>query len=107
MDLQAASTWLERSHVGFSEIHKFAESCRLASLEQGHESAALVLLAERAANFAERYEGVAVCGQQVAEFLVEMRREAIAMRDARTESDAKFVEALNLVAARLANNLYV
>jgi hypothetical protein len=107
MDLQLASVWLEREHVGFSDIHQFANLCRNASLTGTREAAALVLLAERAASFNERYEGIAVTNELVTEFLTEIRRETIALKQASADSDAKFIEALNLFAAQLAPMLFV
>jgi hypothetical protein len=107
MDLQAASVWLERSHVGFSEIHQFAELCRTAALNGVRDSAALILLAERAAAFTDRHEGIAVSNDVVTDFLEEIRTETAALRDASAQSDERFVQALNVFASRLASNVFV
>ena len=107
MQLDLASAWLKREHVGFSEIHQFAAQCRDGARDARRESAALVLLAERAAAFSERHEGVAVSTDVVDEFLSEMRRETQVMLDASMGSDEAFLSALNAVATRLAPNLVV
>ncbi|WP_207004614.1 hypothetical protein [Trinickia mobilis] len=107
MNLQLASAWLERTHVGFSDIHQFASQCRDAAAASGRESAALVLLAERAAAFTERHEGVAVSTGVVDEFLAELRQDASALKGASGASDAAFLEALNAFAAKLAPAMVV
>jgi hypothetical protein len=107
MNLQLASVWLEREHVGFADIHQFASQCRDAAQSATRESAALVLLAERAAAFTERYEGVAVSTEVVDEFLAEMRKETRLLKEASAASDAGFLDALNAFAARLAPSLVV
>ena len=107
MNLQLASVWLGRSHVGFSDIHQFATQCRDAAAAAGRESAALVLLAEQAAAFSERHEGVAVSAEVMDEFLAELRKDTKALKDASTASDASFLEALNAFATRLAPTIVV
>lgn len=107
MDLQLASVWLERSHAGFSDIHQFASQCRDAAAASGRESVALVLLAERANAFSERHEGIAVSAGQVDEFLAELRHDTRALRDASEASNAAFLEALNVFAAKLAPAMVV
>ena len=107
MNLQLASVWLERPHVGFSDIHQFASQCRDAAAVSGRESAALVLLAERAAAFSERHEGVAVSAGVVDEFLAELRKDTKVLKEASVASDAGFLEALNAFAAKLAPTIVV
>jgi len=107
MDLQLASVWLERPHVGFSDIHQFATQCRDAAAASGRESAALVLLAERAAAFSERHEGVALSTEVVDEFLAGLRQDTRALKEASAASDAAFLEALNRFAARLAPTIVI
>ena len=107
MKLELASAWLKREHVGFSDIHQFAIQCRDGVRDAGRESAALVLLAERAAAFTERHEGVAVSTDVVDEFLSEMRRETQLLLDASKNSDEAFFSALNAFATRLAPKLVV
>ena len=107
MDLQLASVWLERPHVGFSDIHQFATQCRDAAAASGRESAALVLLAERAAAFSERHEGVALSTEVVDEFLAGLRQDTRALKESSAGSDAAFLEALNRFAARLAPTIVV
>jgi len=107
MDLQLASVWLERPHVGFSDIHQFATQCRDAAAASGRESAALVLLAERAAAFSERHEGVAISTEVVDEFLAGLRQDTKALKESSAASDAAFLEALNRFAARLAPTIVV
>jgi hypothetical protein len=107
MNLQLASVWLEREHVGFADIHQFASQCRDAAQSASRESAALVLLAERAAAFSERHEGVAVFTDVVNAFLREIRQETAALKQASDVSDADFLNALNNFAARLAPSLVV
>jgi hypothetical protein len=107
MNLQLASVWLERPHVGFSDIHRFATQCRDAAAVSGRESAALVLLAERAAAFSERHEGVAVSSEVMDEFLAELRQDTRALREASAASDAGFLEALNTFATKLAATIVV
>ncbi|MFW2273393.1 hypothetical protein [Burkholderia orbicola] len=107
MNLQIASAWLERAHVGFSDIHQFALQCRDAATAAGRESAALALLAERAAAFTERYEGIAIPVSVVDEFLGKMRLEVKVLKDASGVSDAALLEALNAFAAKLAPTIFV
>jgi len=107
MDLQLASVWLERPHVGFSDIHQFATQCRDAAAASGRESAALVLLAERAAAFSDRHEGVAISTDVVDEFLAGLRQDTKALKESSAASDAAFLEALNRFAARLAPTIVV
>src|ERR1700744_2357879 len=107
MDLQLASVWLERPHVGFSDIPQFATQCRDAAAASGRESAALVLLAERAAAFSERHEGVALSTEVVDEFLAGLRQDTRALKESSAGSDAAFLEALNRFAARLAPTIVV
>ncbi|MFM0200654.1 hypothetical protein PQR53_12355 [Paraburkholderia fungorum] len=107
MNLQLASGWLERPHVGFSDIHQFATQCRDAAAVSGRESAALVLLAERAAAFSERHEGVAVSAEVMDDFLAELRKDTKALKDASVASDAAFLEALNAFATQLAPSIVV
>ncbi|WP_233838434.1 hypothetical protein [Paraburkholderia sp. ZP32-5] len=107
MDLQLASVWLERPHVGFSDIHQFATQCRDAAAASGRESAALVLLAERAAAFSERHEGVALSTEVVDEFLAGLRQDTRALKESSAASDAAFLEALNRFAAKLAPAIVV
>jgi hypothetical protein len=107
MNLQLASVWLERSHVGFSDIRHFASQCRDAAAASGRESAALVLLAERANAFSERHEGVAVSTGLVDEFLAELRNDTKALKEASEASDAAFLEALNAFAAKVAPAMVV
>jgi hypothetical protein len=107
MNLQLASVWLERPHVGFSDIQQFATQCRDAAAASGRESAALVLLAERAAAFSERHEGVAMSTEVVDEFLAGLRQDTKALKESSAASDAAFLEALNRFAARLAPAIVV
>jgi hypothetical protein len=107
MKLELAGAWLKREHVGFSGIHQFAVQCREGARDTGRESAALVLLAERAAAFSERHEGVAVSTDVVDEFLSDLRRETQLLLDASTDSDESLLSALNAFATRLAPNLVV
>jgi hypothetical protein len=107
MNLQLASAWLDRDILGFSDIHQFAAQCRDAAGTPSRESAAMILLAQFAATFAERQEGVAVSSDVVREFVVELHRDAVQLREASAASDAQFVEALNQFAARLAKDLYM
>jgi hypothetical protein len=105
MNLQLASAWLEREHVGFSDIQRFATQCRDGARNAGRESAALVLLGERAAAFSERYEGVAVSTDVVDEFLADLRKETHMLLTARQSSDDGFLSALNAFATRIAPDL--
>jgi hypothetical protein len=107
MDLQFASAWLDREIAGFAEIHEFAAQCRDAARSVSRESAALVLLAQAAATFAERQEGVAVNGDVIRDFLVQLNRDAVELRDASCVSDSRFIEALNRLAGRSAKDLCV
>ncbi|NPT34957.1 hypothetical protein [Paraburkholderia xenovorans] len=107
MNLQQASIWLDRPHVGFSDIHQFSAQCREAATASGRESTALVLLAQKATAFCERYEGMAVSSSIMDEFLTELREGAKALSDASAASDAAFLEALNAFASKLATTIVV
>lgn len=105
MNLQLAGAWLEREHVGFSDIQRFATQCRDGARSAGRESAALVLLGERAASFSERYEGVAVSTDIVDSFLADLRKETHVLLDASKSGDDSFLFALNAFATRMAPDL--
>ncbi|MFM0738020.1 hypothetical protein PQQ51_12315 [Paraburkholderia xenovorans] len=107
MNLHIASAWLERLHAGFSDLHQFAVQLRDAASASGRESAALALLAERAAVFCERHEGAAVSTSVVDEFIAELREDALKLKSASEASDAAFLEALNAFAGRLAPTMVV
>jgi uncharacterized hydantoinase/oxoprolinase family protein len=107
MQLELANAWLKRNHVGFSDIHQLVVKCRDGARDAGRESVALVLLAERAAAFSDRHEGVAVSADVVDEFLSEMRRETQFLLKASKSSDEMFLSALSAFAARLAPTLAV
>ncbi|CAM2178707.1 TPA: hypothetical protein ACT5CR_002280 [Burkholderia cenocepacia] len=107
MNLGIANTWLEREHVGFSDIHEFASRCRDAAVVAGRESAALVLLAESATAFTERYEGIAISVGTVDEFLGKIRMEAKVLKEASKISDAALLKALNDFSAKLAPTIFV
>ena len=107
MNLQLASIWLDRAHVGFSDIHQFSAQCREAGTVAGRESAALVLLAQSAAAFSERHEGMAVSSSVMDEFLAELRKSTRALNEASAASDVDFLEALNAFAAKLATTIVV
>ena len=107
MNLQLAGAWLDRQHAGFSDIRQFIAQCREASAQGSRESAAMVLLAERASAFCERYEGVAVATEIVDQFLARMRDDAHALSDACRTSDASFLASINALAARAAEDLAV
>jgi hypothetical protein len=107
MNLQLAGAWLDRQHAGFSDIRQFISQCREASALGSRESAAMVLLAERAIAFCERYEGVAVATEIVDRFLAQMREDAHALSEACSGSDASFLASINALAARTAEDLAV
>jgi hypothetical protein len=107
MNLQLAGAWLDRQHAGFSDIRQFISQCREASALGSRESAAMVLLAERAIAFCERYEGVAVATEIVDRFLAQMREDAHALSEACSGSDAGFLASINALAARAAEDLAV
>jgi hypothetical protein len=107
MNLSIANAWLAQDMVGFSDIHRFAERCRDASSSGGHEAAALVLLAQAAATFAERQEGIAVDQATVRTFLVNLRADVQRLSDASEESDAALLAALNHFAAGISQALVV
>ncbi|HHL4081014.1 MULTISPECIES: hypothetical protein [unclassified Burkholderia] len=107
MNLSIANAWLAQDMVGFSDIHRFAERCRDASSSGGHEAAALVLLAQAAATFAERQEGIAVDQATVRTFLVNLRADVQRLSDASGESDAALLAALNHFAAGISQVLVV
>ncbi|MCA8023669.1 hypothetical protein [Burkholderia metallica] len=107
MSLKIANAWLEREHVGFSDIHEFASQCRDAAVVAGRESAALVLLAESATVFTERYEGIAISVGTVDEFLSEIRLEAKVLKEASGVSDTALLEALNAFSVKLAPTIFV
>jgi hypothetical protein len=105
MNLNDARTWLERKHAGFSDIRKFAEQCREASAKNSRESAAMLLLAERASAFCERYEEVALATEVVDHFLARMRNDVHALSDALAQSGERFLAAINMLAAEAAREL--
>jgi len=107
MNLQLASVWLERQHAGFSDLHHFATQLRDAAAASGRESAALLLLAERAAAFCERHEGAAVSTSVVDEFIAELRKDTLTLKHASEASDTAFLEALNAFATGLAPTMVV
>ena len=107
MNLLAATQWLAQDIAGFSDIHRFAAQCRDASVPQGRDSTALILLAQGAATFAERQEGVAVSNQTVREFLADLHARAQQLSDASGESDTALLTALNRFAAQLSADLFV
>ncbi|WP_412529666.1 hypothetical protein [Burkholderia lata] len=107
MNLMDATQWLAQDIVGFSDIHRFATRCRDAAAPHGRESAALVLLAQAAATFAERQEGVAVCTETVQAFLAELREHARRLSEASGGSDDALLAALNGFAAQVSKELVV
>jgi hypothetical protein len=107
MNLSIANAWLTQDMVGFSDIHRFAERCRDASSSGEHEAAALILVAQAAATFAERQEGTAVDQLTVRTFLMNLRADVQRLCDARADSDAAFLAALNRFAALLSKELFV
>src|SRR5579859_3076528 len=107
MNLSMANAWLARNMVGFSDIHRFAEQCRDASSSCGREAAALILLAQAAATFAERQEGIAVDQATVRAFLDNLRAAVQRLSDASEQSDAALLAALNHFAAGVSQELFV
>lgn len=107
MNLSIANVWLAQDMVGFSDIRRFAERCRDASSSGGHEAAALVLLAQAAATFAERHEGIAVDRATVRTFLGNLRADVQRLSDASGESDAALLAELNHFAAGISQELFV
>jgi hypothetical protein len=107
MNLLAATQWLAQDIAGFPDIHRFAAQCRDASAPHGRESAALILLVQAAATFAERQEGVAVSTETVRAFLVDLHAEAQQLSDASGKSDSALLSALNRFAARMSRELFV
>jgi hypothetical protein len=107
MNLQLASVWLERRHAGFSDLHHFATQLRDAVATSGRESAALLLLAERAAAFCERHEGAAISTSVVDEFIADLRKDTLTLKSACDVSDAAFLDALNVFATGLAPSVVV
>jgi hypothetical protein len=105
MNLNDVRTWLEREHAGFSDIRRLAEQCREASARPSRESAAMLLLAERASAFCERYEEVALATEVVDQFLVRMRNDVHALSDALDQSGERFLGAINMLAAEAAKEL--
>jgi hypothetical protein len=107
MNLQLVNVWTKRPHVGFSDLWELAAQCRDGACASGRESAALVLLAEKAGAFGERYEGTAVSTEVVDEFLAKLRQEARVLQEASQSSDAAYLDALNSFAAKSAQELLV
>jgi hypothetical protein len=105
MNLNDVRTWLEREHAGFSDIRQLAEQCREASAKSSRESAAMLLLAERASAFCERYEEVALATEVVDQFLARMRNDVYALSDALAQSSERFLGAINMLAAESAKEL--
>jgi hypothetical protein len=105
MNLNDVRTWLEREHAGFSDIRQLAEQCREASAKTSGESAAMLLLAERASAFCERYEEVALATEVVDQFLARMRHDVYALSDALGQSGERFLGAINRLAAEAAREL--
>ena|ERR1700744_6288557 len=103
MNLLLATVWLERDRVGFSELREFAKQCWSGAQLAERDSAALVLLAERVAEFVDMHADTAVSAELVHEFLMEMRAHATALKKASGESDTAFVDALNNFAAHRAS----
>jgi len=107
VNLQTATQWLSQDIVGFADIHRFAAQCRDAAAPQGRESAALILLAQAAATFTERQEGVAVTNETVRAFLADLRAQARQLSDASGASDSALLSALNRFAAQMSADLFV
>src|SRR5215469_14788291 len=105
MNLNDVRTWLKREHAGFSDIRQLAEQCREASAKTSRESAAMLLLAERASAFCERYEEVALAAEVVDQFLARMRHDVHALSEALAQSAERFLGAINRLAAEAAKEL--
>jgi len=99
MNLLLATAWLERDRVGFSELREFSKQCWSGAQRAERDSAALVLLAERVAEFVDMHADTAVSAEVVHDFLVEIRDHAARLKNASDEPDTAFVQALNNFAA--------
>jgi len=103
MNLLLAAAWLERDRAGFSDFREFSKQCWVGAQHAERDSAALVLLAERVADFVDLHADTTVNTETVHEFLVEIRAHAAGLKKASEESDAAFVDALNKFAAHRAS----
>jgi DNA-binding transcriptional regulator/RsmH inhibitor MraZ len=103
MNLLLAAVWLERDRVEFSELREFSKQCWSGAQRAERDSAALVLLAERVAEFVDIHADTAVSAGVVHEFLIEIRAHAARLKKASDETDTAFVDALNNFAAHRAS----
>lgn len=107
MNLTLAAASLARSGLGLADIRQFAILCRDGAREANSESAALILLAEKAISFFDRHEGIAMTNDALHEFVNGLANEVAILREAAGKGDATLVEALNTFASVLSGDVMI
>jgi hypothetical protein len=107
MNLELAAASLSRRGLGLTDIREFARQCRDGASRPGSDAAALVLLAEKATTFFERYEGIAMTNEALHGFIDALAADVAKLRAATSAGDAALIEALNGFASAFSSEIFI
>ncbi|QGZ65629.1 hypothetical protein [Paraburkholderia acidisoli] len=107
MNLELAAASLSRRGLGLTDLREFALQCRDGASRPGSHAAVLILLAEKASAFFERYEGIAMSNDALNEFVRLLAGDVETFRLATAQGDVALVEALNAFASLFSRELAI
>lgn len=107
MNLELAAASLSRRGLGLTDISEFALQCRDGASRPGSPAAVLILLAEKASAFFERYEGIAMTNDSLNEFIRVLASDVEKFRLATAQGDVALIEALNDFASLFSQELAI